>query len=153
MGGLFELYGTHGFWIWAGIAAALLAAEVATGSGWLLWPAACAAIVSVLMLFLDLPAPVTILIFAALTIVSTLVSRRMMAQRTLPEGGDINDPISRLVGHQGRAVTTFDDGEGRVFVDGKEWPAQLDQGEALAEGDAVRVTGVSGALLTVRPAR
>ena len=32
------------FWIWAGLAAALLAAEVATGSGWLLWATASAGV-------------------------------------------------------------------------------------------------------------
>ena len=43
-----DLYLTHPFWVWIGFAAALLAVEVATGSGWLLWPAAAAAVVSVL---------------------------------------------------------------------------------------------------------
>jgi len=153
MQALVDLYGTHGFWIWAGVAAALLAAEVATGSGWMLWPSASAGAVGVLTLFVDLPAPVAILTFAVVTIAATLVSRRLIAQRTLPESRDINDPVGRLIGHHGRAVGAFDGGEGRVFVDGKEWPAELEQDAALGAGDAVEVTAVSEARLTVRPAR
>jgi len=97
---------------------------------------------------------VAILAFAVITIAATLLSRKFAAQRTLPEGtADINDPVARLVGHQGRAVTAFDDGEGRVFVDGKEWGAELDPPGPLAIGDAIQVIGVvSGARLRVRPA-
>ena len=68
-------------------------------------------------------------------------------------GHNINDPVGRLIGHHGKAVAAFAGREGRVFVDGKEWAAALDGAEALAAGNAVEVTGVSGARLTVRPAR
>ena len=56
--------------------------------------------------------------------------------------GDINDNVARLGGHQGRA--------GRVFIEGKEWAAELDEGEALEAGSRVEVTGVAGAHLKVR---
>jgi membrane protein implicated in regulation of membrane protease activity len=39
-----------------------------------------------------------------------------------------------------------------VFIDGKEWAAELDEGEALEAGSAVEVTGVTGARLRVRGA-
>ena len=45
---LYQLYVMHPFWAWIALAGALLALEVATGSGWLLWPAASAAIVALL---------------------------------------------------------------------------------------------------------
>jgi membrane protein implicated in regulation of membrane protease activity len=45
----------------------------------------------------------------------------------------------------------FRDGRGRVFVDGKEWAAQLEGGASLASGAKVTVVGVGGARLTVRP--
>lgn len=153
MDGLLDLYWTHSFWVWAAIAGALLAAEVATGSGWLLWPAASAAAVGVLTTVIDLPAPVAALAFAAITIAATLVSRRYLAKRTLPEGGDINDPSGRLLGQRGRAVADFVDGDGRVFVDGKEWAAEVEGGGALVAGEPVEVTGVSGAQLKVRQAQ
>jgi membrane protein implicated in regulation of membrane protease activity len=148
-----DLYGTHPFWVWAGVAAALLALEVATGSGWLLWPAASAGLVGVATLFLpQMPAPLTILIFAAVTIVSTLAGRRLAPRSFLSDGHDINDPHARLIGREGRAVAAFAGREGRVFVDGKEWAATLEDGDAPLAGSPVTVTGVSGARLTVRPA-
>ena len=153
MEALFELYGAHTFWIWVAVAGALLAAEVATGSGWLLWPSASAALIGFLTLFIDLSWPVAILGFAAVTIVTTLLSRRLIARGVQGQGDNINDPVDRLAGRHGKAVTSVTAEEGRVFVDGKEWPAALAEGEALAPGDPVEVTGVSGAQLTVRRAR
>ena len=54
--------------------------------------------------------------------------------------GDINDPARRLVGQQGEAAAPFKAGLGRVFVDGKEWAAELDGGGDLAAKTKVEVT-------------
>jgi membrane protein implicated in regulation of membrane protease activity len=153
MSNVLDLYGTHPFWVWAGVAAALLALEVASGSGWLLWPAASAGFVGVVTLFFpQIEAPLAILLFAVITIISTLAGRRLWQRSLQPGGHDINDPHLRLVGREGRAVAAFAGHEGRVFVDGKEWAATLEGGERLDLGAAVQVTSVSGARLTVRPA-
>ena len=42
MHGLMVFYLGHPMWVWLAVGALLLAAEVATGSGYLLWPAASA---------------------------------------------------------------------------------------------------------------
>lgn len=142
------------FWVWAAIAAQLLALEVATGSGWLLWPAASAAMVAVLVLiFPQLAWAGSTGAFAGLTIVTTLLARRFWPPHPEGEGHDINDNIARLVGHHGKAVADFRDRDGRVFIDGKEWAAELDEDAILAHGAPVEVTGVSGARLRVRPVR
>lgn len=151
MTGLFEQFGAHPFWIWAALAGALLAAEVATGSGWMLWPAASAGVVALLLLaFPAMPTHLAVLLFAVITITATLLSRRYLMQRTLPGGVDINDPMSRVIGFRGKAVTEFKGGEGRVFVDGKEWAAKADV--AVGSGDSIEVTAVDGAVLRIRPA-
>lgn len=150
MGMLTELYANHAFWVWLALAAAILAAEVATGSGWLLWPSASAAVVALLALVTD-SAAVEIGAFAGLTIVSTLLARRFWPRR---EGGgeDINDNVSRLIGHRGKAASAFAGGDGRVLIDGKEWAAELDGAETLKAGAEVEVTGLSGgSRLLVRP--
>lgn len=150
MGMLTELYANHAFWVWLALAAAILAAEVATGSGWLLWPSASAAVVALLALVTD-SAAVEIGAFAGLTIVSTLLARRFWPRR---EGGgeDINDNVSRLIGHRGKAASAFAGGDGRVLIDGKEWAAELDGAETLKAGAEVEVTGLSGgSRLRVRP--
>lgn len=153
MGDLFDLALANPFWVWAALGAGLLAAEMATGSGWLLWPAASAGAVAVLTLVTPLSWLQQTLVFAVLTIVTTFVARRYFAARLGEPGGhDINDNVARLVGHRGKAVRAFAGRDGRVFIDGKEWAAELDEGEALADGASVEVTGVSGSRLRVRPA-
>jgi membrane protein implicated in regulation of membrane protease activity len=152
MQALIDFYNAQPFWIWMGVAAALLAAEVSTSTGWLLWPTAAAAIVGVISYFVPLPVPVALLLFAAITIVTTLLGRRFTPRSELAQGGDINDTSARLVGHRGRAATAFARGEGRALVDGKEWPATLDGGGDLPAQAPIEVTRVSGARLTVRPA-
>jgi membrane protein implicated in regulation of membrane protease activity len=152
MGIVADLYLSHPFWFWAGLAAAILAAEVVTGSGWLLWASASAGAMAVVVSLLSLSAPMSILAFALLTLVSTLLARRYLPRAANAPGGDINDNVARLVGHRGAAAHAFTGRSGRVSIDGKEWAAELDVGEALEAGATVEVTGVDGSTLKVRRA-
>ncbi|TAJ72288.1 MAG: NfeD family protein [Phenylobacterium sp.] len=144
------LYAAQPFWVWAGLAAALLAVEVVTGSGWLLWASASAAATAAVVGLLDLSVPTALLVFALLTLVSTLLARRYLPRQATAPAGDINDNIARLIGHRGAAVKAFKGHSGRVFIDGKEWAAELSEGEALEAGASVEVVGVDGARLKVR---
>lgn len=153
MQNLIGLAEANPFWIWAALAAALLAIEIAAGSGWLLWPAASAAVLAVLSLVFPLDWLPASGLFAALTIATTLTARRYFPKAAEAHGHDINDNVARLVGHHGKAVGDFAGRAGRVFIDGKEWAAELDDDTALNAGVAVEVTGVSGSRLRVRPAR
>ncbi len=141
----------HPFWVWLAVGAAFLAIEVATGSGWMLWPAAAAALVGVVSLFLPhFGAAPEIALFAVCTVILTFVGRRLL-RSTAPGGADINDSHGRLIGHRGQASAAFASGKGRVFVDGKEWSAELAAGEAIDAGTRVEVTAVlSGARLRVK---
>lgn len=150
MSGLVLLYQAQPFWSWAALAAALLAVEIVTGSGWLLWAAASAGVTAIAVNWL--PFPAALLMFAVLTMVSTLLARRYIPRSVVDHGHDINDNVGRLVGHKGAAVGAFRGGAGRVFIDGKEWAAELEGEGALAAGDPVQVTGVDGARLKVRRA-
>ena len=68
-------------------------------------------------------------------------------------GHDPNDPLTRLIGHQGEAASAFEGGRGRVFVDGKEWAAELVGDGPIAPGGRVEVVAlVGGARLKVRAA-
>ncbi len=149
---LIDLHASHPFWVWLALAAVLLVLEVMSGSGYLLWPAGSAAITA-LITPMHLGAPEELAIFAALTLAFTIVARRFWPNPLRPKGPDINDPHARLIGHHGRAAGAFTAGRGRVFIDGKEWAAELEAGDELAAGADVQVTGVlSGASLKVRAA-
>lgn len=148
------LYAAHPALIWLGLGAALLAVEILTGSGWLLWAAASAGVVAgAAAVAGELSATWAIAGFAALTIVSTLTARRFLPRGVAnAPGRDINDNSARVVGLTGQVITAFNRGQGRVFVDGKEWAAAQDGEGAPAVGDIIRVTGADGARLTVRGA-
>jgi inner membrane protein len=111
-----------------------------------------AAAVAVAAGFLGAAFPAALLLFAVLTIVSTLLARRYLPAGIAARGGDINDNVGRLVGHRGAAAQAFVGAKGRVLVDGKEWAAELLEAETLEAGAAVVVTGVEGARLKVRRA-
>ena len=151
MAAIDAFYFAHPFWSWLAIGAVFLTAEVMTGSGWLLWPAGSAAIVAVATLAAPrLEGGGELVVFAAATVISTVLGRRWLSGRT-KEGPDINDPTGRLIGHHGEAAGAFDAGLGRVFGDGKEWSAELADAESLAAGAKIEVIAVlGGARLRVR---
>jgi membrane protein implicated in regulation of membrane protease activity len=152
MSALTDLYATNPFWVWLFIGVVLLAAEAGTGSGWLLWPAAATVPVAVLTLTpLHLGAPAEIGLFAVLTVATTFLARRYLV-RMPKDHPDINDQATRLLGKSGQAVSAFVDGHGRAFVNGAEWPADLEAGDALANGAQVVVTAINGPRLIVKPA-
>jgi hypothetical protein len=149
--GLPELAIAHPLWTWLAVAAAFGAVEVVTGSGWLLWPAAAGLITAGVTLVAPLAWPEAIVLFGVLTIIATYLGRRYLRPAAKGAGADVNDPNLRLVGHTGTAVSAFENGQGRVFVDGKEWSAIIDDGAgALTSGSRVKVAAVlTGARLRV----
>jgi membrane protein implicated in regulation of membrane protease activity len=150
MPGLMLFYAAHPFWVWLAVAAIFLAVEVATGTGWLLWPAASGFLVGLLTLAVAPGLPIELGLFAVLTIATTYLARRFLRPVLESDAPDLNDPSLRLVGRAGEALAGFENGKGRVFVDGKEWAAVAPDGEAPAAGQKVQVVAVEGAVLTVR---
>jgi membrane protein implicated in regulation of membrane protease activity len=145
------IYATHPFWIWLAIGAVILVAELSTGSGWLLWPAATAGAMALLTLVLPDGPLLHLAIYAVLTIVATVTARKYLPGNVSGDGPDINDNIGRLVGVRGEAASVFAEGRGRVHVEGKEWDALSD--DALIPGRPIEVVAVLGAAsLKVRAA-
>jgi hypothetical protein len=140
------IYLTHPFWVWLAVGAIFLVFEVPTASGYLLWPAASAGAVAVLTLWLNIPPPFQLIVFAVLTIITTILGRRFMPRKQVTsEGPDISNRGSRLAGRFGKSVAPFSAGQGRVFVDGVEWPAELEPGVAPPEpGARIEVVSVAG---------
>jgi membrane protein implicated in regulation of membrane protease activity len=146
-----DLYAAQPFWIWLAVGVLLLAVEAMFSTEWLLWPAVAAGLVAVMTAVgVRLGLPGEVAVFAVLTVIATLLSRRLI-QKANPDGVDINDRDSRLIDQRARVVEAFVGGRGRVFISGAEWPAVI-EGEAPDVGQDVVVRGVSGSLLTVKPA-
>lgn len=147
---LTNLYLAQPFWLWLAIGALLLAVEASLSTEWLLWPAVSAGVVAaVTALGIPLGLGGEIGLFAALTVASTLLSRRLVQKVNPGDHPDINDPGQRLIGLRARVVEPFVDGRGRVFVSGAEWAASID-GAGPPVGDSVIVENAVGPSLKVR---
>ena len=147
---LTNIYASQPFWLWLAVGALLLAVEAAMSTEWLLWPAVSAGLVAVVVaLGLHLGFVGELGLFAALTVLSTLLSRRLVQRVNPNDHPDINDREQRLVGQRAKVVEAFVDGRGRVFVSGAEWAASID-GSGPAVGDSVIVEGAAGPFLKVR---
>ena len=149
MDALIDLHAAQPYWIWLALGVILLAIESAFSTEWLLWPAVSAGIVAVLTAVGFQPGlPAEVAIFAVLTVIATLLSRRLISKAN-PSGPDVNDRNTRLVGQRARVVEAFVGGRGRVFVSGAEWSAEI-EGDAPPAGQDVIVDQVDGSLLKVR---
>jgi len=153
MGEAEALFFAHPFWTWIAIGGIFLIGELMTGSGWLLWPAGAAAATAVATVIWPMGPPYQIVLFVAVAIAATFLGRRFLPPAGRGKGGDINDPAPRLVGRQAEAASPFKAGLGRVFIDGKEWAAELEGGGELAAKTKVEVTEIlGGARLRVKAA-
>src|ERR1700727_1244525 len=105
----------HPFWAWIAIGGVFLIGELLSGSGWLLWPGAAAAVVAVTSQFVDLGWPMEIVLFVVAAVVFTYAGRRFLPPAPKDEP-DVNDTTLRLVGCEGEVVSPFAGGLGRGVV-------------------------------------
>lgn len=150
MGAIADIYAAQPFWIWLAVGVLLLAIEASLSTEWLLWPAVAAGVVAVLTaLGIRMGLPAEVGLFAALTVLATLMSRRLIQRVNPSDHVDVNDREARLIGQRAKVVHAFIDGRGRVFVSGAEWAAEI-EGDAPGVGDSVIVERLNGPSLKVR---
>jgi membrane protein implicated in regulation of membrane protease activity len=150
MGAIADIYASQPFWIWLAVGVLLLAVEASLSTEWLLWPAVAAGVVAVVTaLGLRMGLPAEVGLFAALTVLATLMSRRLIQRVNPSDHVDVNDREARLIGQRAKVVHAFVDGRGRVFVSGAEWAAEI-EGDAPGVGDSVIVERLNGPSLKVR---
>lgn len=137
---------------WLMIGFALLILEVLTGTMYMLWIAAAAMIVGVIMFIMPvLDWQMQLILFSALTAVLMYVGHTHL--RPKMEGGepsDLNDRARSMVGMRVKAVADFDTGRGRVQVGDTQWRASMETGDAKA-GDELKIVAVAGTTLEVEP--
>jgi inner membrane protein len=143
------------FWAWLILGAALLLLEMMLGTQWMLWAAASAGLVSVISLTgLPIGPASQGAIFAALTLIGALFSKRLMKPVT---AHNINDPHQRWVGLHGQVLSGFEgagaDRTGRVLVQGVEWPAEY-HGRAetvFKPEDPVKIAAMKDGRIFIEP--
>ncbi|MFM1977433.1 MAG: hypothetical protein RL145_2279 [Pseudomonadota bacterium] len=136
---------------WLGIGAALLAAELLTGTAYLLWIATAAALTAALaFMFPDASLPLQLVAFALFALATTVAGRRFFKPDTTPsEDPTLNSPLQRHIGQQAIAVDGFISGAGRVRLGDTEWAAKTFDAADPDSGSVLVVTGVEGAVLHV----
>ena len=152
MEALTDLHAAQPYWIWLALGVALLAIEAAFSTEWLLWPAVAAGMVAVATAIgLPLSLIGEVALFAVVTVILTLLSRRLIQRVNPTDSPDINAREGRLVGQRAQVVQPFVNGRGRVFVSGAEWIAEIEGVGPLA-GETVVVESIDGPKLKVRAA-
>ena len=137
---------------WLIIGFALLILEVLTGTMYILWVAAAALIVGIVMFFVPvLGWSMQLLLFSILTGVLMYFGHTVL--RPKMKGGepsDLNDRARSMKGMRVKAIADFETGRGRVQVGDSQWRAAMDKGNAKA-GDELTIVSVKGTTLTVVP--
>ena len=131
---------------WLILGLILLIAEMASGTTYLLWPAA-AAFVTALIAYFGMPNWIELTIFALLVIALTYFGRPLVQNLRKREDSTLNERGAALVGTRG-VVTEFANGAGAVKLGDTVWRAVSD--EALTSGESVQVSAVDGVTLTVK---
>jgi membrane protein implicated in regulation of membrane protease activity len=148
-----EAFASGSAWSWLVLGLALVIAEVAAPTFWLLWPGLSAIVVG---LIATVTGPfdwrIEGLLFAVMSIAFTVAGRRFLAVR---KKSPSDAPLlnRRAEQYRGRIVPVAEDfvaGRGRVRVDDTLWSAHA-MGEANpVAGETVEVVGVNGTVLRVK---
>ncbi|HEV7439446.1 MAG TPA: NfeD family protein [Methylobacterium sp.] len=131
-------------WIWILAGLVLMGAELAAPGVFLVWLGLAALLTGFLSAGLPLPWQAQVLIFAGLAVVSVALANRLM-RRPLSV---LNRADRGLIGRDCVLAEPIVRGEGRLRLDDTLWRVA---GPDLPAGTRVRVTGLSGTVLSVAP--
>lgn len=142
------------YWHWLAIGALLIAVEVVVPGVLFLWLGIAAGLTGLLVLvFPDSGWEVQLLVFAALSVASVYLGRRVFGRM---EGSPAHPTLNRRGRRHIGQTFTLDaptvNGRGRMRVADGSWSVRVDDGGDLPAEARVRVTGVDGATLTIAPA-
>ncbi len=139
------------FWQWLIFSGVLLILELLTGGGFLLWVGISAAAVGLVLFFMPtISWALQLVLFAVLALMTCIVWWQYLKKN--PSQTDkpyLNQRGSQYIGKVYTLETAIDNGVGRVTIGDSSWRVE---GNDVAAGARVRVTGVSGVTLLVEPA-
>jgi len=142
------------YWHWWALAVLLIGIEVFAASTFLLWPAAAAVVVGIVVAIVpDLDWRIQLLAFAVIAAIAT-VGGRALWQRY--RGADIEPSLNRrgtqYVGRRMTLSEDLSDGAGRIQIDDTWWPARTVDGRPLESGRQIEIVAVNGIELEVKEA-
>lgn len=145
------LDGIAAHWLWL-IAAALLAIlEIFLPGIFLVWIAAAAAVVGVVLVGVDLSFPYQAGLFAILSFLAVWAGRIWYDRNPITSADpQLNERASRLIGRTVTVETAIENGKGRVTVGDGVWNAS---GPDAPAGSSVVVVAADGTCLTVELVR
>ena len=137
----------HWWWL---IAAGLLAIlEIFAPGIFLVWIAMAAAVVGVVLAFVDLSFPLQAVLFAVLAFLAVFSGRLWYARNPVPnEDPNLNERAARLVGQHVIVEDAIENGQGRVRVGDGVWNAR---GPDLPAGTRARIVSADGTCLNILP--
>lgn len=139
------------FWHWWAFGGALVIVEAFAPGFMFLWLGIAAGLVGlVLMVWPEMGQGLQLLLYAALAVLS--VSGWTWYQKLRPKATDhphLNRRGAHYVGRSFSLVAPIVNGRGRIKLGDSSWTVA---GPELPAGRTVQVTGIEGAVLTVRPA-
>jgi len=143
MGELFS-HVTH--WTWWIIAVVLIILEVPAPGTFFLWMGVSAGIVGVaLLLFSELTWELQLTLFAALSIVTILLSRRYL-QKNKGDHSKLSQRGKRYIGTTVTVVETITNGIGKVRIEDTLWRAR---GADTVIGQRVKIVAIEGATFEI----
>ena len=141
------LDGLEPHWLWLIAGLVLAVAEMVVPGVFLIWFAAAALIVGLLTAAFPIAAPVQVVLFVVLSLVSVLASRRFLRRYPIQSADPLlNQRGAQLVGRQVVVTQAIQGGSGRVRCGDSEW---LAQGPDAEPGARMTVTGSQGSVLIV----
>lgn len=146
-----DLLQDHGHWTWASVGLVLILLEVAAPGAFFLWIGIAAGLTAVTVaVFPDLGWKLQLVMFALLSVVSTLLGRRYFRWRPIRTSHTgLNQRGADLVGRQFVLQQAITNGTSRLKTGGTTWQVE---GPDLAAGATVRVIGLRGINLIVEKA-
>jgi inner membrane protein len=135
-------------WHWLGVALLLLILELVSLSGFLLWIALSAGVVSVsVFIFPEIPVLYQFLIFSITSLLGCVGWRYYLQHHPTPSHKlKLNRRNEQYMGRVFILQEAIIDGRGKIRVDDSIWRVE---GSDLPAGNKVRVVGVDGVVLRV----
>jgi hypothetical protein len=138
------------WWHWIVLAVLLAAAETLVPGAVIIWFAASAALIGILLVVVDIPWQLQLIGFALLGLAALLAYRAYRKKNPGTfEQPNLNQRGQQYVGSELVLIEAIEQGAGKAKLGDGVWKVS---GPELPAGARVRVTGVNGTILTVIPA-